>query len=281
MVKTNNNFTGLMIALLISLLFSRLSYWQWNRYKEKLSLISTLQARIKESPLELKNISANTADFQNLIYRRVVLEGVFKPEYSMVVRNRRYKNISGVLSLIPFQIAETSQIVLVSRGFIPLEYSNAKMRKKFDPDKSLTKDLIGIVKESSYQKLFAPSDPESGINKPWIDAWLRVDLKNIQKQLPFKILPFYIELLEPNTSAELLVEQMIKKNSEKHEMLSLAGHRAVYNDSYSDLNFPTPLPDTYVSAGRHFEYVIEWAVMGLGVLGAAIFFQFRKGRLYK
>jgi hypothetical protein len=73
-----------------------------------------------------------------------------------------------------------------------------------------------LIKEPHTHTAFSPSDPAAGQGQPWVDSWLRVDLKNISKQLPYKILPFYVEII-PGREATDISHSIIQTNDGKAE----------------------------------------------------------------
>ena len=93
----------------------------------------------------------------------------------------------------------------MDRGFIPLEKSKPELRKAFHKDSQA--DFTGLVKEAQSKKILAPGDPPAGTEHPWVDAWLRVDLEAISKQLPYPVLPVFVEIM--NTTEAGAVQSQI------------------------------------------------------------------------
>jgi cytochrome oxidase assembly protein ShyY1 len=269
---------GLLIALML-----RLSWWQHTRYQEKLRLIAKLQARMVEPVMPLESILTESPE--SLSYRRVTVTGQYDFAHEMVLRNRRYEGVPGVHVLTPLQLETmqppegssiaTSQIntlprhVLVSRGFIPLSYASREQRAPLQRPPETT--VTAIIKPTAKKSFLAPSDPPSGSVYPWIDAWLRVDIPKMAAQLPYPILPFYLEEI-PADKIDTLSLSIVQSHSEREEMLSMASNRPVAVRPELDATiFPIAAPNTIVPAGRHRQYVYEWIILAfLTSIGALI-----------
>ena len=263
-----------LISFILIMLFCSLSYWQWKRYNWKLGVIAELAARIEINPKEItaKDIESIKDTPDQFFFRRFNFSGKFDFEHEMILRNRRYKGIAGVIVLTPMQINNTKDYIIVNRGFIPLKESEREQRKIFQNNENAL--FTGFVKESSYRKMFAPKDPDPLETQTWVDDWLRVDLINMQKQLPYKILPVYTETLDTDDIEELKKAILVSK-SDKDEILSLANRQVTEAQDLSRYQFPAPLYDLIIPPGRHKQYIFEWAFMALITVCVCFILQLR------
>lgn len=253
-----------VVCLLLVALFCRLSYWQWTRHLEKKAFLVQLDKRLREDPTPLRDLAKrDDVDWGDLINRRVLVEGDYDYSHELVLRNRQNNGEPGVHVITPLKISGTDIGVLINRGFVPLSYSMPEARGKLkrDPHESFT----GLIKETSRRKFLAPSDPEPNMGSKWVDAWLRVDVENIQKQIPYMILPIYLEKI-PGDLKELEEASLIQTKSDRDEMF-MPGER-MFNmvhtrTSRPPTDYPTPAFDLVLPPGRHLGYVFEWALMGL------------------
>lgn len=274
MVKVNFNIRTTVICSLLCLLFFRLSFWQWERHLQKISLVKELKEKIVAPPVEIGSINWSEENWKSQIYRRVKVTGSYDFDHEFIVKNRRFNGLAGVIVITPLKIKDSSNTILVNRGFIPLELSHRGKRESYQLTKDV--DITGILKESAYKKIFAPSDA-SNQNGVWVDAWLRVEIPQLQKQFPYKLLPAYLEEISTDTPAAKIADELINYTSERSEMFSLAASRAVPTlDSIKEYKLPVPLPEKYSSPVRHIEYVWEWAIMGIGTIIIGLILQLKR-----
>jgi cytochrome oxidase assembly protein ShyY1 len=262
-------------SLLVTLMLCA-SYWQYTRYIGKQGYIATMQQRLAEPIVDLETLLRDPAtDWSQYFYRKVQVSGTFEFPYEMVLRNRRYEGLSGVFALTPLRLSDALPArVLVSRGFVPLAHASREDRKKYQTEPKTS--FVGLVKESAYQKWLAPSDPATGQGAPWADAWLRVDIPRMESQLPFPLLPFFLEVMESGDTKGV-EEQIVSSTSGRDELFFLGGKDTQLSGvkNIPDLKYPAPIFDTVIPAGRHFGYIFEWALMALITTLAGIVLQLK------
>jgi surfeit locus 1 family protein len=258
----------------------RLSLWQWNRHLEKQTYIQIIESRIAADPVSLSSIlNQGNVTWNDLPYRKVTISGRYDFEHEMILRNRRYEEEAGAYVLTPLHIDGRGESILVSRGFIPLEKISRYARVEFRQSEQTT--FVGLLKEPSAKRLFAPADPNSGGAFPWVDAWLRVDLEKIQKQIPYPLIPLWVEIMSTEDSAAAQ-KKILTSPSKREEMLFLASE-AMARQSHSEKNespmtYPIPVFDTVVPPGRHLGYVYEWAFMALMTFCIGLVLQLRPSK---
>jgi cytochrome oxidase assembly protein ShyY1 len=266
--------TIVIIGCFLSLMMIRLSYWQWERHLEKKVIIQTLEARLEQPPVAFEDMLAEqNKGWDDYVHRRVMLSGTFDYDHEVVLRNRRLNGLAGVHILTPFKIDATNDWLLVSRGFIPLNASTPQKRKQFRGEKHTT--LIGLIKEGAHRRSLAPADPSSGPQKTWVDAWLRVDIAGIARQLPYPLLPLWAEKMDDKSLKEIR-ESIVKSSEGRSEILSLATRAVVTAPKSPGEGFPIPVYDIIIPPGRHMGYVFEWALMALGTLLGTFILQLKR-----
>ena len=249
-----------VIAVILSL---RLSYWQYRRHHEKLLYIETLNSRLNEPVVPLSELIAAQKDplkpqgWSETIHRRVSVEGEFDFAHEMVLRNRRYEAFPGVYAITPLKIRGSDYYILVSRGFIPLKFSSKEQRAQYQKPNSLS--FTGLAQESVPQKFLAPSDPEAGAGHPWVDGWLRVDIPEMEKQLPYKVLPIFVEVME-TSDTKGVEEKIISEKGGREDVFFIADKdkRIRSDEEIPAITYPAPVFDTVISPGRHKGYIFEW-----------------------
>jgi surfeit locus 1 family protein len=143
----------------------------------------------------------------------------------IVLRNRAHDQSPGVHVLTPLRLAGGDQAVLVDRGWIPYTTADQATRAAYDtPSTAVT--VMGLARPSQTRSLFLlPADPTASPAAPRLDAWFWLNIPQIQAQVPYPLLPFFVEAAPP---ADLSI-------------LPVSG--------YDDID---------LSDGPHLSYAIQW-----------------------
>jgi len=258
----------------------RASFWQWDRHQKKQVYIQQLNSRLQEpvQPIAALLDQIEGGPLEAIVHRRILVSGTFDFAHEIVLRNRRLGDDPGVFVLTPLRLEGSAKVVLVNRGFVPLALSAREERLQFQ--RPQTVEFTGLIKESVAHRWLAPRDPESGRELPWVDAWLRVDIASIQKQLPYPLLPIWLEIMD---GEDLSVAQgkMVESRSGRDELLFLGGARVNMVQqpiTHADRDYPLAVYDSVIPPGRHLGYVYEWAFMALITVLIGIILQLRPRR---
>lgn len=261
----------------------RASLWQWERHLEKQALISKLNETLKLEPAPLLTLLENPLLGLSLQWRRVSFSGTYDFEHEVIVRrNRGARDRAGVHVITPLKVDGSERYVLVDRGFLPLGRETRDSRKRYQ--NQLRGTAFGLVKSTMEPKLPAalkflePQDPPVGSDKPWNDLWIRVDIQKMRQQLPYPVLPVYLEYMD-NPDDPLLASRIVKEGSAgRNDVLALTGQKQVENfDMQSpEGQYPIPLFDTTPPPDIHLGYVYEWAFMALLTLGIGLIAQMKR-----
>lgn len=256
----------------------RLSYWQWNRHLEKLELISSMEARMRKPIVSIDEILKESKNGADVSYRRVKVSGDFDFSHEMILKNRRLETSPGMFALTPMKIKNSNEAIVVSRGFIPFLKSGREERKEYQ--KQSSSEFIGLLKDSMPRSMFAAKDPETGSELPWVDEWLRVDIDQMQKQIPYTLLPFYVEVIGAPDSP-IATSDIVNSHSGRNEIFNLASHGNMQIAAGIDetKNYPVPVFDSVIPPGRHYGYVFEWLWIGVGIGIICFLLQLRKPQL--
>lgn len=283
-MKFNWSWRINVIGLILIGIFLRLSYWQYERHEWKLAYIEQMRERLELQPQDIVSLlgQAQALRPEDLTYRRVLVSGTYDFSQEVVLRNRKYKHAMGVHALTPLKLADTEQYVLVNRGFIPLSKANIEQRSAFH--KPLTVQFTGLIKENSKKNWLGPADQNISSELPRLDAWLRVDLEGLQKQLPYPLLPFYLEIMEIDDIK--VIEQSIVDTSQsgRDEIMMMTPREGMMQldaDDVGNGKYPIPVFDTVIPAGRHFGYIFEWAFLALLTAAICLVMQLAKGTLQR
>lgn len=253
----SRRITILGVVLIAGML--RLAYWQWERHLGKQIYIADLEHRLNEPVADFSSLSKSlSGDWSKAYFRRVKISGEYDFDREIALRNRKYEGAPGFHLVTPFKISGGEESVLVDRGFVPLNFADRSDWPKFRTNAPRT--FIGLVKESMTPKPLSPADP-TPTSAQSLDAWLRVEIPKIQEQLPYAVLPIYIEIMsttEPDAAQKLIVSQ----KSDRDDVFLPTQMNIVQTPESAPAGiYPLPAFDTVVPPGRHLGYVWEWSFM--------------------
>jgi surfeit locus 1 family protein len=249
----NFSWKTTITCTILAALMVRASFWQHSRLLQKNAYITQLEERLKEPPVALTSLleEIKKGELPALIHKRVLVRGTYDFTHQMILRNRRYHNIPGALLITPLRIDGTNVSILVNRGFIPLKDSYSLERFNTEPQASFT----GLLKENMHKKFLAPSDPEISPGGPFQVQWIRVNIPQIQKQIPYDVLPMWLEVMEQNASTSEIKKNIVSESTAgREDMLFLPGNqdKKVLSDAdVPELSYPVPSYDTVIPPGRH------------------------------
>ena len=263
--------TTIICAVLIAAML-RLSYWQYERHQAKLGYVQELADRIQAPIKDINNeIPAIISTPDQALFYRYRISGEFDYSREMILRNRKLDKLPGVHVITPLRLKDSPNSILISRGYIPLALTTPEERKKLQGPAKF--EGIGIAKLSSTANFLAPQDPNP---KPgeWFEQWLRIDIPKISKQLPYSVLPIYLELLASETPPDINKE-IVTSSSDRAEIFFMPTQKNLPSRQDAiDLNLTSPVPviSTIVPPSRHLGYVFEWGVMAImtGLIGLVL-----------
>ncbi len=226
----------LLVALAAAAMLT-LCVWQLGRLEQRRAANAEILARLEQPPLHL---DGKTLDPEAVNLRRAIARGIYDYDQEIVLRNRTYGEVPGVHLLVPLRISGSDAAVLVDRGWIPFELADPAQRSTFHNAIGEV-EVQGILRVSQVRSSrLSPADPPLGPDRSRLDAWFRVDLPRIQEQIPYPLLPVYLEEATPPGSAPRWL--------------------------------PRPDPDIRLDEGAHLFYAIQWAAFALILLGGYAFF---------
>ena len=210
-------------VILAALVMAGLGAWQLQRLAERRAENAQLAARLAEPAVNLNTQPGLRAQE----YQPVQATGTFDFAQEIVLRNRAYREQPGVHVLTPLRLTGSDAVVLVDRGWLPFSAAEPAARAEFQaPAGEVT--VTGLARLSQSRSMpFLPADPTLTPGEARLDAWFWADLPQIETQLPYPILSFYLEADAPAGAAPLSV-----------------------------LPFPTHEYD--LSDGPHLSYALQW-----------------------
>jgi surfeit locus 1 family protein len=175
-------------------LCGRLGIWQLDRIKQRRAFNSHVYAMRALPALDLPSGAA----LESMEYRAVRATGTYDFAHQVAIRNQSYNDQYGYHLLAPLLLSD-GKAVLVDRGWIPAEGDSADTDwRKYDVPGTTT--VKGIIRLSQTTPGFGGvADPTLTPGQKSLDLWIYVNVERIAQQLPYPILPVYVQL-DPDAS---------------------------------------------------------------------------------
>ncbi|CAM2066114.1 SURF1-like protein [Sulfidibacter corallicola] len=232
-----------VLALLAAMLCGSMSYWQWTRYHGKKAYLAELARQEARGPLRLSDADG---DWASLHHATVRVSGTFDYEREMVLINRSHRDQAGVKVVTPLQIQEGETPegqawILVDRGFVPYEwYATDTEHARYRPQGRQT--LTALVRPAQDKAFFLAPSTKAPLEGEWKERWLRLEVDKMATQLPYEVLPIFLEASE-----------------ERGEGV-----------------YPVPLAHDVLPPSRHLNYTLQWLSFGCFGLFLGVLIQFRR-----
>lgn len=235
--------THLVVVIGVIILIN-LGFWQLRRLEQRRALNSEIEAGLSRPAVTL---TGQAVEPDELHLRRVVVTGTFDNEQGVLIRNRPLNGRPGMHLVVPLRIAGSDRAVLIDRGWIPLQAPDPAVQRSFDVTGQVTVAGIARRAQTRPEGFLMPTDPTPAPGER-LDIWFRIDVARIQTQLPYPLLPIFVEQSPDPAVAP---------------------------------NEP-PIPDQVIDLGEgsHLGYAIQWfsfAAILLVTYGAFVWQELKKG----
>ena len=166
----------------------RLGIWQLDRLEQRRAFNAHYEAARAQTPLDLNR--EQPEDIGELEWRHVTVTGEYDFANQIAVRNQYYREQYGYHLLTPLRFDGTA--VLVDRGWIPAEgnAAPADWRKYDEPG---TVSVLGQLRLGRAKPAIGGVADPLPENDAKLEVWNNADLGRIASQMPYAILPVYIQ----------------------------------------------------------------------------------------
>ena len=216
-------------VLILVVVMVNLSLWQLRRLSERRDRndrITQAQAADPE-PVD--------SDRELSEWRRVTATGTYDATEEVLIRNRSLQGRPGYHVVTPLRL-DDGRALLVNRGWIPLE-DDVGTEASIPPPPAGRLTVSGRVRASQHRgRFFSPTDPADGR----LRQLYRVDVDRIGEQVPYVLLPAYVELIS-----------------------------TVPPPSEPDAQ-PVPVPAPALDDGPHLSYAGQWMLFAACAIGGWI-----------
>lgn len=213
----------LLLTLLVfagTALCIRLGIWQLDRLAQRRAFNAQFESARAQPALDLSQ--EQPENITEMEWRPAEVAGAYDFANQVAIRNQYYGNEYGYHLLTPLQF--NGEAVFVDRGWIPADgNSTASDWRKYDEPGTV--NVSGQIRLGQAKPAFggvADSLPENGAK---LEVWNNADLTKIAGQMPYPVLPVYIQ---PEADA---------------------------NDTEPPIPFQ---PTVELTEGPHFGYALQW-----------------------
>lgn len=213
----------LLLTLLVfagTALCIRLGIWQLDRLAQRRAFNAQFESARAQPALDLNQ--EQPENITEMEWRPAEVAGEYDFANQVAIRNQYYGNEYGYHLLTPLQF--NGEAVFVDRGWIPADgNSTASDWRKYDEPGTV--NVSGQIRLGQAKPAFggvADSLPENGAK---LEVWNNADLTKIAGQMPYPVLPVYIQ---PEADA---------------------------NDTEPPIPFQ---PTVELTEGPHFGYALQW-----------------------
>lgn len=177
------------VTAVLTLFF--LGGWQVKRLIWKEALLTQLEHAAQTAPLQ-----ALPDDVDAHRFYRVQLVGRFLPEHEFHLAARYFKSQLGYSVLVPFKLAKTGQVIMVSRGWIPAASKDAN---NHPPAPEGERTILAQIRTSNDRNPFTP------INQPEKNIWFGRDTTEMGAKAGLDVLPYTLDVIGDQNPAILPV----------------------------------------------------------------------------
>ncbi|MBL6983883.1 MAG: SURF1 family protein, partial [Anaerolineales bacterium] len=146
--------------------------------------------QVNREVLDLNNQSAPD-DINEMEFRQVIVQGEYDHSYEVALRNQVWNDSPGVHLLTPLKIDASDEVILVDRGWIPLEDLTPEEWEKYqEPGLVIVR---GVIRASQSGTDFGSRVDPTPMPGEILSAWHLADVERIGAQMPYDLLPVYIQ----------------------------------------------------------------------------------------
>ncbi len=212
-----------VVVAFVSVGCAILGFWQLDRLEERRATNLVIRSRLNRDVVPIETllealqpqdgVDVDPADYE---YLRTGASGVLTDDGRVSVRSQVVNGQAGMHAVLPLDLGKGVG-VLVNLGWFPLGVDPPPGAELFTPDGRI--ELVGFVRASRQRPALGRREPDGHL-----ETVARIDVARIQQQVGLELLPFWIQLIEPDDPDRFPV--------------------------------PAPVPDLH--EGSHFSYAVQW-----------------------
>jgi len=171
---------------------ARLGIWQLDRLAGRREFNSHIYSMRDLPPLNLN--AGGAEDLVTQEYRHAVATGTYDLANQFAIRNQYNNGEFGYHLVTPLRLADDGPVILVDRGWVPAEGNDVPSAwSRYDVAGPL--QVSGLMRLGVSESSFGgQADPTLSPNQSRLDFWNFIDLERVAKQVPYSLLPVYLQL---------------------------------------------------------------------------------------
>jgi surfeit locus 1 family protein len=175
----------------------RLGIWQLDRLAQRRVFNAQFESARTQPVLDLNQKQPD--DINSMEWRPVKVTGEYDFDNQVAIRNQYYESQYGYHLMTPLRF--NGEAILVDRGWIPAEGNSAPSDwRKYDEPRTV--NVSGQLRLGRGKPAFggvADTLPENGAK---LEVWNNADLAHMASQMPYPILPVYIQPTSDSSDTE-------------------------------------------------------------------------------
>lgn len=166
----------------------RLGIWQLDRLEQRRAFNHQVESMRAMPALDLNQ--EQPANVSEMEWRAVTVKGEYDFANQIALRNQYYQNEYGYHLMTPLLFE--GQAVLVDRGWIPADGNSAAPAwRKYDETGVV--DLTGQIRLGQTKPALGGVEDALPATGERLEIWNNANLEEIASQLPYPVLPVYIQ----------------------------------------------------------------------------------------
>jgi surfeit locus 1 family protein len=182
------NWFSILLTMLCIALFIKLGLWQYHKAMLRQMIENQYQASLRLGPVDFTESISHP---EVLEYKKVKLQGEYDSKFQILIDNQIEGERAGYHVITPFKLKNSSQYVLVNRGWILGNDSHQVVPQVETPVGE--QSIQGTVWIPS-NKIFTLENQTLDSTKTWQTVWQNLDMKKYHKLAPIPVLNVIIKL---------------------------------------------------------------------------------------
>lgn len=180
-----------LLVLIAAGVMVRLGVWQLDRLEQRRARNALILQNASADALDLNQaLVQDKTDWERQAFRLITVSGFYLHEEEILLLNQVWEGQPGYHLITPLRISGTNSVILVDRGWIPLNQKDEATRAAYrlDGEVHLQGRLMPSQAEPRWGGGGDPILPTGSRLSTW--KWLNVE--RISKQIPGSVLPVYL-----------------------------------------------------------------------------------------